>query len=646
MKRHLRKLILLLCDALLLLAISFPLANFAERYNMGDAVTEGRFVPHMLVLFAFTMAFQLLFRNYDSVWRYAESREYLSLIAASVLGFAAYEVYARYLHRGTIISFLLLTAICSLWVLGMLGIRITYRFLLSYHLYRRGKHQIPVAIVGAGAAGVQLLEELRSNPDSRYNVRCFFDDDPEKYGKRLHGVPVKGYIGDIPAKLAALKLQEILVAIPSANEARRQEILTELSGLGVKITILPGTLEVIRQKPMRQQLREVRIEDLLGRAPVRLNAAPVDAFLGGKVVLVTGGGGSIGSELCRQIVKHDPKKLVIVDIYENNAYDIQQELLYHYGGRLDLAVEIASIRDRERLRQLFAKYRPEVVFHAAAHKHVPLMETSPQEAVRNNVFGTWNLVRTADEFGVRKFIQISTDKAVNPTNIMGASKRMCEMIVQSMKGRSKTVFAAVRFGNVLGSNGSVVPLFKRQIASGGPVTITDKRIIRYFMTIPEAAQLVLQAGAMARQNELYVLDMGRPVKILDLAENLIRLSGLKPYRDIDIVETGLRPGEKLYEELLIASRDIERTENDQIFVERQPAVTPEELEDKLSVLRAALERNDPVSIRTALHQVVPTFHEPEEVNRTQGAEVHIPEQRTEPAPESKVLPFRKAAGSR
>lgn len=638
MKKNLRKLILLLCDGLILLAIAFALSKFSMRYGLSDAVGRGRFAPHMLALFGFTMAFQLLFHNYDSIWRYAESREYLSLLSASVLGFAAYEIYVRFIHKGSAISFILLTAICSLWVLGMLGMRITYRFLLSYHLYRQGSHQIPAAIVGAGAAGVQLLEELRSNPDSRYNVRCFFDDDGSKSGKRIHGIPVKGSVEDIPAKLASLKLQEILVAIPSASETRRQEILQMLSNLGVKVAILPGTLDVIRQKPMRRQLREVRIEDLLGRDPVHLNPAPVDAFLGGKVVLVTGGGGSIGSELCRQIVKHDPQKLVILDIYENNAYDIQQELLYKYGGRLDLTVEIASIRDRERLRQLFAKYRPDVVFHAAAHKHVPLMEVSPTEAVRNNIFGTWNLVRTADEFGVSKFIQISTDKAVNPTNIMGASKRMCEMIVQSMKGRSRTVFAAVRFGNVLGSNGSVVPLFKRQIAAGGPVTVTDKRIIRYFMTIPEAAQLVLQAGAMARQNELYVLDMGRPVKILDLAENMIRLSGLKPYRDIDIVETGLRPGEKLYEELLIASRDIETTENDQIFVERQPAVTPEELEDKLAVLSRALEDGGPAAIRAALHQVVPTFHEPEEVNREQGQEVQIPPQQVQSA---KVLPFQK-----
>ena len=353
----------------------------------------------------------------------------------------------------------------------------------------------------------------------------------------------------------------------------------------------------------------------------------MDGLLSGRTVLVTGGGGSIGSELCRQIVKHHPKRLVIFDIYENNAYDIQQELLYQYGKDLPLSVEIGSVRDPQRLELLFDTYKPDVVFHAAAHKHVPLMETSPQEAIRNNVFGTLNLVRAADAHGVKKFIQISTDKAVNPTSVMGASKRLCEMIVQSMAMCSETTFAAVRFGNVLGSNGSVIPLFKRQIENGGPVTITDKRIIRYFMTIPEAAQLVLEAGSMAKQNELFVLDMGQPVKILDLAENLVRLSGYEPYRDIDIIETGLRPGEKLYEELLIASRDIEKTENEKIFVEHQPVVTPEELAEKLEILRAALEK-DPSAIRSALHRVVPTFREPEELNNAQGERVEIPPQQS------------------
>lgn len=622
-----RKQLLFLCDGLILVYATIVLGWFSLRYSIPDAVSQGNLLQNLLLLYGCTLVFQFLFHTYDSLWRYAESREYLFLLLAALCGFCLYEIIVRYIIRISIISFLLLTAIASLWVLGMLLVRFTYRVARSRAYSHKGAHQIPVVVIGAGAAGVQLLEELQNNPDSRYSVQCFFDDDPGKIGKRIHNIEVKGSIQDIPVHLRAMDIREIIVAIPSISEERRHEILKELSGLDrVRVTVLPSTLDLIGQKPIRSQLREIQIEDLLGRDPIRLDPAPVDAFLGGKTVLVTGGGGSIGSELCRQIVKHDPRKLIIVDIYENNAYDIQQELLYKYGGRLDLSVEIASIRDRERLRQLFAHYRPDVVFHAAAHKHVPLMEQSPQEAVRNNVFGTLNLVRAADEFGVEKFIQISTDKAVNPTSVMGASKRLCEMIVQSMKGRSKTVFAAVRFGNVLGSNGSVVPLFKRQIAAGGPVTVTDKRIIRYFMTIPEAAQLVLQAGAMARQNELYVLDMGRPVKILDLAENLIRLSGYVPYRDIDIIETGLRPGEKLYEELLVASRDIEKTENDQIFVERQPGITPEELEQKLAFLEAALEKNDPTVIRGALHQVVPTFHEPEDLNREQGREVHIPKQ--------------------
>ena len=515
-----------------------------------------------------------------------------------------------------VVFFVLLVAITSLWVLGMLALRFCYRVYRSYtNRVARGS-RIPVAVIGAGSAGIQLLDELRNNPDSRYEVQCFFDDDPAKVGRRIRDIEVKGRISDIPARLKAMDIREVLVAIPSVTEERRQEILQILAGVDrVHITVLPSTLDLLDQKPIQSQLREVQIEDLLGREPVKLNPAPVDEFLGGKVVLVSGGGGSIGSELCRQIAKHHPKRLVIVDIYENNAYDIQQELVRLYGGELNLSVEIASIRDRRRVWQLMGNYCPDVVFHAAAHKHVPLMETSPQEAIRNNVFGTLNLVEAADYFGVKKFIQISTDKAVNPTSVMGATKRMCEMILQSMNGHSRTNFAAVRFGNVLGSNGSVIPLFKRQIAAGGPVTITDKRIIRYFMTIPEAAQLVLQAGAMANNGELYVLDMGKPVKILDLAENLIRLSGRVPYRDIDIVETGLRPGEKLYEELLIKSRDIEKTENNKIFVERQPAITPAELADKLTLLTKVLEKEDPAEIRAALHEVVPTFVEPEMANQ-------------------------------
>ena len=625
-----RKPLLFLCDSLILIAVSIFFSWFSLRYNLSDAVGQSfKLGQNFLLLYGCTVLFQLLLHTYDSLWRYAESREYLSLLIAALSGFFLYEILARQLLE-TVISFLLLTSVAGTWVLGMLLLRFMYRVYRSRVLYRQGGHQIPVAIVGAGSAGVQLLEELQSNPGSRYSVQCFFDDDPGKVGKRIRGVEIKGTIAQAKERLRAMDIQEIIVAIPSADEERRHLILQKLSGLErVRVSVLPSTLDLIAQKPIRSQLRQLRIEDLLGREPVELDPAPVDAYLTGKVVMVTGGGGSIGSELCRQIARHNPKQLIVVDIYENNAYDIQQELRYHYGNKLDLRVEIASIRDRERVNQLFATYRPDVVFHAAAHKHVPLMEDSPQEAVRNNVFGTLNLVQAADAYGVGKFIQISTDKAVNPTSVMGATKRLCEIILQSMKGRSKTTFAAVRFGNVLGSNGSVVPLFQRQIAAGGPVTVTDKRIIRYFMTISEATELVLQAGAMAHQNELYVLDMGRPVKILDLAENMIRLSGYVPYRDIDIIETGLRPGEKLYEELLVASRDIEKTENDQIFVERQPAVTPEELRGKLAVLEAALEKNDPSVIRGALRMVVPHFHEPEEVNKDQGEEVVIPEQETD-----------------
>ena len=485
-----------------------------------------------------------------------------------------------------------------------------------------------MAIIGAGSAGVQLLNEIQHNPSSRYTVQCFFDDDEGKVNKRIRNVPVSGTISQALPRMRAMDIHEAIFAIPSMDDLHRKEILRQLTDRSIKVSTLPSTLELIEQKPIRQQLREVRIEDLLGRDAIHLDTTAVGGLLSGRTVLVTGGGGSIGSELCRQIVKYGPKRLVIFDIYENNAYDIQQELLYQYGRELPLSVEIGSVRDSRRLELLFDTYKPDVVFHAAAHKHVPLMESNPQEAIRNNVFGTLNTVRAADAHGVKKFILISTDKAVNPTSVMGASKRLCEMVVQSMAGCSQTTFAAVRFGNVLDSNGSVVPLFRRQIAAGGPVTVTDKRIIRYFMTIPEAAQLVLEAGAMAKQNELFVLDMGRPVKILELAENMIRLSGYEPYRDIEIVETGLRPGEKLYEELLIANRDLEKTVNGMIFVEHQPPVTPEELERKLTLLNDALEktmRTEDIScIREVLHRVVPTFCEPDEVNRTQGEEVEAP----------------------
>ena len=624
-----RRQLLFLCDAFL-----FAVAVAAYKFitvvlPYTEVGAANGFWLNVGMLYGCTVISQVIFKTYDSLWRYAESREYLMLIGSVFCGFTVYEMVARAIGQGTI-SFVLLAAVASLWVLEMLVVRFGYRSYRALMLRNQQAGTIPVAIIGAGAAGVQLLDEIQHNPNSRYTVQCFFDDDAGTLNKRIRGVPVSGTISESLSRMRAMDIHDAIFAIPSMDDLHRKEILRQLTDRSVRVSTLPSTLELIDRKPIRQQLREVRIEDLLGRDAIQLDISAVAGLLSGRTVLVTGGGGSIGSELCRQIVKHHPKRLVIFDIYENNAYDIQQELLYQYGKDLPLSVEIGSVRDPRRLELLFDTYKPDVVFHAAAHKHVPLMETSPQEAIRNNVFGTLNTVRAADAHGVKKFILISTDKAVNPTSVMGASKRLCEMVVQSMAGCSQTTFAAVRFGNVLGSNGSVVPLFRRQIAAGGPVTVTDKRIIRYFMTIPEAAQLVLEAGAMAKQNELFVLDMGRPVKIIELAENMIRLSGYEPYRDIEIVETGLRPGEKLYEELLVASRDLEKTGNGMIFVEHQPPVTPEELEQKLALLNDALEktmRTEDVScIREVLHRVVPTFHEPEEVNAAQGDTVQIPEQ--------------------
>lgn len=622
-----RRQLLFFCDAFLfaVAVAAYKFITVLLPYTATGA--EENFWGNAALLYGCTVLAQLVFKTYDSLWRYAESREYLMLIASAFCGFTVYETIARLSGIG-VISFVLLAAIASLWILEMLVVRFGYRSYRAHVLRNRQTGTIPVAILGAGSAGVQLLNEIQHNPNSRYTVQCFFDDDPAKVNKRIRGVPVSGTVSQSLPRMRAMDIHEAIFAIPSMDDLHRKEILRQLTDRSIKVSTLPSTLELIEQKPIRQQLREVRIEDLLGRDAIHLDTTAVGGLLSGRTVLVTGGGGSIGSELCRQIVKYGPKRLVIFDIYENNAYDIQQELLYQYGRELPLSVEIGSVRDSRRLELLFDTYKPDVVFHAAAHKHVPLMESNPQEAIRNNVFGTLNTVRAADAHGVKKFILISTDKAVNPTSVMGASKRLCEMVVQSMAGCSQTTFAAVRFGNVLDSNGSVVPLFRRQIAAGGPVTVTDKRIIRYFMTIPEAAQLVLEAGAMAKQNELFVLDMGRPVKILELAENMIRLSGYEPYRDIEIVETGLRPGEKLYEELLIANRDLEKTVNGMIFVEHQPPVTPEELERKLTLLNDALEktmRTEDIScIREVLHRVVPTFCEPDEVNRTQGEEVEAP----------------------
>ena len=574
---------------------------------------------------------------YKQIWRYGGTTQYIRLLIADGLGGLLYLalMYALPFKRITALRALALVAINLLAAIAM---RFTYQYMYEYssrkstiaNIMRKvtrmltgikidpvqsGKingHRINIAIVGAGRVGVMLADELLRNPSAAYQPCCFIDIDSEKIGRYISGLRVYSEAEFTPDVLVSFPIQEIVFAMPDVDIERKQQLYAQYKTTGCKIKVYdyPDPQKMAGSK---RTLREFDIAELLFRQPVEFTDERTKNYYRGKTVLISGGGGSIGSELCRQIAKMHPKRLVILDVYENGAYDIQQELRIRYGEKLDLVVEIATVCDRQSLEHIFAEHRPDVVLHAAAHKHVPLMERNCVEAVKNNVFGTLNIVEVSEKYGVGKFTMISTDKAVNPTNVMGATKRMCEMIVQSRKG-TKTNFSATRFGNVLGSNGSVIPLFKRQIMNGGPVTLTDKRIIRYFMTIPEASQLVLQSGAMAKNGELYVLDMGKPVKILELAENMIRLSGFEPYKDINIVETGLRPGEKLYEELLIKTEELDKTSNSMIFVERDKPLTMDIIDKKLEVLSAAVETDDDDAVRAALHDVVPTFRTPEEIN--------------------------------
>ena len=569
-----------------------------------------------------------VFRLYSSLWVYAGVTELLYLAAACIVDtlLNTVTILLNYRDQEYPLPRSWYFIYGTLLLAFMFISRYSYRAVRTFFGKKVDEKNLKrVLVVGAGEAGNSIIKEISGSRFVNMHIVGFVDDDKSKIGKYMHGVKVLGDRNDIIEIANEYLVDEIIIAIPTASAKETKAILDICKQTGCELKRLPGMYQLVNGDVSISKLKDVDVNDLLGRDPITVDLDSIMGYVSDKVVMVTGGGGSIGSELCRQIASHNPKQLVIVDIYENTTYDIQQELKRNYP-ELDLVVLIASVRNTKRMDLIFDKYRPEIVYHAAAHKHVPLMEDSPNEAVKNNVLGTWKVVQAADKYNVKRFVMISTDKAVNPTNIMGATKRICEMIIQTYNNRSKTEYVAVRFGNVLGSNGSVIPLFKKQIEAGGPVTVTHPDIIRYFMTIPEAAQLVLQTGAMARKNELFVLNMGQPVKILDLAENMIRLSGYVPYRDIDIVETGLRPGEKLYEELLIASRDIEQTENSQIFIERQPAITPGELREKLEILQEALEKYDSSCIREALHRVVPTFHEPEEVNCGQGAEVRIPQQ--------------------
>lgn len=583
---------------------------------------------NLLVSLVALFAGRLFTSVYRHAWRYPNVRANMLIVLSDTV-FGVLAIAVTKTSDRMDIGFWRSFSVLCLFTLMTLFNRFGYQL---YHQWQNAKdarragggasmNKIGVAIVGAGQVGVALAEQLLHNAEAHYRPLCFIDCDSSKIGARISGLKVYAEEDDVIEILKQLPVQEIIVAIPGISPERAAEIHAFYIRTGCKIKMYDypfrdaDTLD--KHTSGNRVLRDFQIEDLLFRDLLAVSDEATQNYYRDKTILVTGGGGSIGSEICRQLAKCHPAKLIIVDIYENNAYDIQQDLIRKYGDRLDLSVEIASVRDVDRLDSIFRAYRPDVVFHAAAHKHVPLMEHSSAEAIKNNVMGTYNTANVAEKYGVKKFVLVSTDKAVNPTNIMGASKRMCEMVIQC-RTDSKTSFAAVRFGNVLGSNGSVIPLFREQIRRGGPVTLTDKRIIRYFMTIPEASQLVMQAGAMAKSGELFVLDMGKPVKILELAENMIRLSGYKPYEDIDIVEIGLRPGEKLYEELLMKSETLAKTDNDLIFIEKDTPFTRAEVEEKLNLLRAAVEEAKTElaapRIKAAMHAVVPTYHDPEEVN--------------------------------
>ncbi len=595
-------------------AVYYLMSAFLEH---GMPVASlGVFIKNSLILFFGMFLFRFLFNIYRMVWRYTSTKSYFALVAADFCGsIAAFAIsYALHTYGGI----WHIAMVAPLTALLTLLSRFSYRL-----LYKRANGATAnatkrnTALIGAGQLGSNLANDLLSNPKAKFNPCFFVDADKLKIGRKVAGLEVYSP-AEAPGYIDKHMVTDVIISITNLSNERAKELYEIYSALGCKVKVYDSLAHEVAENDdeKKRVIRDFAIEDLLFRKQLYINDKAVLDYYSGKTVLVTGGGGSIGSEICRQIARCNPKKLVILDIYENNAYDIQQELLMQHGKNLDLSVEIASVRDVGRLDYIFRKYNPEIVFHAAAHKHVPLMENSGYEAIKNNVIGTYNTADMAEKYGAEKFILISTDKAVNPTNIMGATKRVCETIVQS-RADSKTSFAAVRFGNVLGSNGSVIPLFKKQIAAGGPVTITDKRIIRYFMTIQEASQLVIQAGAMAESGELFVLDMGKPVRIYDLAVSMIKLSGLEPGKDIEIKEIGLRPGEKLYEELLMKSETLDKTENDLIFIERDEAPTREKVENNINILREAAEKFDTAKApeaRELLMEIVPTFKLPTAVN--------------------------------
>lgn len=603
-----RRIILILLDVLCIV-----LAGYGALLLRFNGPVPNEYLNNLTVMLVPIIACGLIifyyFRLYHSLWQFASISELKNILYAtitdSLVNICILELFDNNLPRSSyFIYFMLLTMFLG-------GSRFTYRLLRlkknrsSFGFLKERRDLEKVMIIGAGLAGEKVYREIVNSNAVYKQVMCFIDDDPSKRGRTVHGTAIYGGREKIIEAAEKFEIEEILVAIPSADKKELADILNICKETKCKIKRLPGIYQLLNGDIRISDFKEVEVQDLLGRDPIEVNLEDIMGYVTDKTVMVTGGGGSIESELCRQIAANKPKQLIIVDIYENNAYDIQLELKDKYP-ELNLEVMIASVRNTKRVEMLFERFHPEIVYHAAAHKHVPLMEDSPNEAVKNNVFGTLNVVRAADKYKSRRLILISTDKAVNPTNVMGATKRICEMIVQSYNRKSKTEFVAVRFGNVLGSNGSVIPLFKRQIKMGGPVTVTHPDIIRYFMTIPEAVSLVLQAGAYAKGGEIFILDMGKPVRIADMAKNLIKLSGYEPDVDIKIEYTGLRPGEKLYEELLMKEEGLEETPNNLIHIGKPIELNEEEFFEKLKELKEdAYEEID--DIRPFIQELVPTY---------------------------------------
>lgn len=604
LKKQIRNRYLIIMDFLIvfiafsiMILLAFPMSQFPEYWNNEYDII---FINSLVYCLCFS-----LFSIYKTDWIRAGHKNYYNLIYACVSAYAISLVLCRFpicnkftIKFNIIANFATCTLLC--------GFRFTLRMLYKTALVHKKGQGVNTLIIGAGRLALVILRDIQENENLHYNVVGLIDDDPSKKHMRIYGSKVLGSRKDIERICYEYNVEEIIFAIYHIDGKEKAKILDICNNTGRKVKILSSVEAALTGTNQLKNLRSINIEDLLERDPITLDNNLIEKDIKGKTVLVTGGGGSIGSELCRQILRYSPERLIIVDIYENTTYEVENELKEAYPEQ-KLDVLIASIREEKRLDEIFSEYKPDIIFHAAAHKHVPLMETSPAEAIKNNVFGTYNTAKCAIKHNVKRFVMISTDKAVNPTNIMGASKRMCEMIVQTMQKQGSTDFVAVRFGNVLGSHGSVVPRFTKQIEAGGPITVTHPEITRFFMTIPEAAQLVLQAAAYADGGEIFVLDMGSPVKICDLAKKMIKLSGLKPDVDIKIEFTGLRPGEKLYEELLMNEEGLTKTGHSKIFVGQPIDISPEELDNKLNKLSQALSQ-DNKTIKTVMTEVVPTYH--------------------------------------